>query len=125
MCGGTNQSGGCPGGRGGWVDWGAAGRNFLGGVLLLCLDRNMGYIGVCICQSLLTGTPKSCAAHCLQLHLEKEQKQKQTINNYWTPVNNICAEVFRGQVPDATGHSEMHQKNRRLRGWVTGGRLGQ
>ena len=57
-----------------------------------CLDGNMGYLGVCICQNLLTGALKICA-FCCSISTSKEKK---TINKYWTLVNNICAEVFRG-----------------------------
>lgn len=73
------------------------GRRDLSGVMLLfCPDGNMGYRGVCVCQSLLNGTLEVVILwiFCLKACVAGEQ----TGNKYWCLVNNICAEVFTGEM---------------------------
>lgn len=81
----------------GWVGCPGRGRKELSGVMVVfCLHGNVSYIGVCICHNLLNDTLEIYAFRGLRIFSSKGKKR--TINKYWTPVNNICAEVPRGEM---------------------------
>lgn len=41
-----------------------------------CLARGLGYMGVCVCQNILSDTFKMCTFHCWQIVSLKKKKKK-------------------------------------------------
>ena len=66
------------------------GRRELSGLMLLfCLDGDMGYTGVCICQKCIEWYDEDLCILLYAYFTSKEKKR--AVNKYWTLVNSFCA----------------------------------